>query len=335
MNLEFDFSPLASLLAVAWHTIGAPETRDRAGLGTKAFEREVVSFFAGLYCAKPDEIAGYAASGGTEANAWGCAQGRNRLPDAPLYFSDQAHFGVSRIARSLRMEPVCIRSLRDGRMDVSALHAECRRRRGRGAVVVATVGTTMLGAIDDISEISAAIQPAGSTHIHADAALGGLIAPFALTRVPFSFDVGADSIAVSCHKMIGIPMPCAMALARRDHIAAVSPVEYIGVGDSLLRCCRDGLAVLLVWYALRRLGYSGLAGRVQRCLRLSDYAVDRLEARGVHPWRGPCSTTVVFDRPREAVARRWSLAVEGSLAHLVVVPHVTRTSIDRLCRDLP
>lgn len=334
MNLEFDFSPLASLLGVAWDTIGAPDTQDRAGLGAKAFEREIVSFFARLYGAKPDEVAGYAASGGTEANAWGCAQGRSRLPDAPLYFSEDAHFGIPRIAEALRMEPVRVRSRRDGRIDISALHAQCRRRPGRGAVVVATIGTTMFGAIDDPAEVRAAAEPAGATHIHADAALGGLIAPFAPIDIPCGFDAGADSIAVSCHKMIGLPMPCAMALTRRDYLSTTAAVEYVGVGDNLLRCCRDGLAVLLIWYAIRRLGYPGLAARAHRCLRLSAYAVEQLEACGVRPWRNPCSTTVMFDRPREAVARRWNLAVEGPLAHLVVMPHVTYDSIDRLCRDL-
>lgn len=275
-----------------------------------------------------------AGGGGTEANMWGCAQGRARFPDAPLYFSEHAHFGIPRIADALRMQPIRIPTLRDGRMDPEALHQACARNPGRGAVVAATIGTTMFGAIDEIPVIRAATHPAGGTHIHADAALGGLIVPFAPNHIPWAFHAGTDSIAVSIHKMIGLPMPSAVALTWRHQVDAVSSVEYVGVDDTLLSCSRGGLAVLLTWYALRRLGRQGLAARARHCLQLSEYALDRLSDRGVRPWRNPASTTVVFDRPREAVTRRWNLAVEGRYAHLVVMPHVTAASIDLLCRDL-
>jgi histidine decarboxylase len=335
MNLEFDFAPLATLLGVGWHPIGAADTPDRAALGAKALERQIIEFFARLYGAKPDEITGYTASGGTEANLWGCLQGRGRFPDAPLYFSEAAHFSIPRIADTLRMRSVRIPARRDGSMDVAALRRACQRHPGRGAVVVATIGTTMLGAMDDVPAIDAATEAAGGTHIHADAALAGLIAPFAPVPIRWAFDAGADSIAVSGHKVIGLPMPCAVALARRGQLtAAPATIEYVDVGDNLVKCCRDGLAVLLLWYAIRRLGYEGLAARACHCLRLTDYAVERLRTRNVHPWRNPASTTVVFDRPREAVTRRWRLAVEGAHAHLVVMPHVTRESIDRFADDL-
>ncbi|MFJ4873376.1 pyridoxal-dependent decarboxylase [Streptomyces sp. NPDC088757] len=199
----------------------------------------------------------------------------------------------------------------------------------------ASTGTFRRAAIDEVPLLREAARPAGTVHLHVDAAPAGLIIPFAPVRLPFAFEAGADSIAVSGHKMIGLPMPCGIALARREPTTSTRQVEYVGIDDTLVRCRRDGLAVLLLWYALRRLGMKGLAARARHCLRLAEVAVEILRHVGVRPWCHPVSTTVVFDRPREAVARRWDLAAEGPLAHPVVMPHVTRESLQRLARALP
>jgi hypothetical protein len=44
---------------------------------------------------------------------------------------------------------------------------------------------------------------------------------------------------------------------------------------------------------------------------------------------------VVFERPREqAFVRKWQLACEGDIAHVVVMPHVTLDKLSEFVSDL-
>ncbi|MEU8877258.1 pyridoxal-dependent decarboxylase [Streptomyces javensis] len=171
--------------------------------------------------------------------------------------------------------------------------------------------------------------------MHVDGALGALVAAFAPNPPAWGFDAGADTLAISGHKLIGVPMPCGVVLAR-DHLVPSPGAagEYLGASDATLACSRDALAAVFLWYALRRLGRDGLAVRVARCLSVAAYAEHRIAALGRRSLRNPASLTVVFDRPAPHVCRRWHLAVEGHLAHLVAMPHVTRETVDRLLGDL-
>ncbi|MFJ9310801.1 pyridoxal-dependent decarboxylase [Streptomyces cyaneofuscatus] len=146
---------------------------------------------------------------------------------------------------------------------------------------------------------------------------------------------GADSIAVSGHKMIGCPVPCGIVLARADQVTGIrEPNVAVGADDDTLTGSRDALAPALLWRELRRLGRSGLTAQVRRCVRLAEYAADRLESYGHNPSHYPGSNTVVFDAPSQAVCDRWTLLYDGDRAHLNTMPHVTREHIDALCRDL-
>jgi histidine decarboxylase len=62
-----------------------------------------------------------------------------------------------------------------GEMDYDALALAAEARADRPAIIVATVGTTMTEAVDDVARIHAALDRAGvpSRHIHVDGALSG------------------------------------------------------------------------------------------------------------------------------------------------------------------
>ena len=47
------------------------------------------------------------------------------------------------------------------------------------------------------------------------------------------------------------------------------------------------------------------------------------------------SNTVVFERPKEeAFVRKWQLACQGDIAHVVVMPNVTLDKIEEFVTDL-
>jgi histidine decarboxylase len=135
--------------------------------------------------------------------------------------------------------------------------------------------------------------------------------------------------------MIGAPMPCGVALARKAHVERIArSVEYVRTLDTTLSGSRNALAPLMLWYAFKTVGLDGFRRRVASCFEVADYAIGRLKELGRHPWRHRFSNTVVFDRPSEAIVNRWQLAVKREIAHLLIMPHVDQARVDRFVDEL-
>ncbi|MFF8281725.1 pyridoxal-dependent decarboxylase [Streptomyces albus] len=342
-NMAFDDSDSGHLLAALANNVGDPDSEDASGVHTKVFEREVTAWFTALAQGDPGTTYGYVTSGGSEGITFGLYVGRRRLPHAPVYASSAAHYSVRKAADLLRMPLVTVECGPDGAMDAEALAKLCRAQRHedeaagrppRGAVLLATAGATMGGAFDDVPALREAAGAAGPCYVHTDAALGGIVAPFSTPRPAWGLGDGADSVSVSGHKFLGVPVPCGIVLARRELLPSFPVGEYVGARDHTLACSRSGLAAVLLWKRLRQLGTCGLRTLVHRCQDTAEYAVGALAAVGAHPRRHRHALAVTFDRPSEEVCRRWRLSAEGRRAQLIAMPHVTRRAVDELCAAL-
>ncbi|MGW1363052.1 histidine decarboxylase [Streptomyces chartreusis] len=340
-SLDFDYAALAPLLSVLANNVGDPASADASAIHAKAYEQAVIDYFAQSAGSDPDAVYGYLTTGGTEGLLFGMATARTALPHAPVYASDQAHYSVGKAARLLGLQLITVVSRPDGTMDPDDLRSKLHqqtvlapRNQSPGAIVLATIGTTMRGAYDDVTLLRDAAAMFGEVYVHADAALGGFIAAHAPSLPRWSFRHGADSVSISGHKMIGMPVPCGVVLARRHLVPDVTSAEYVQATDRTLGCSRSGLAAVLMWSALRRLGHTGMRTRVLGCLDVARYAADRLAAAGARPSRPTDSVVVCFDRPPPEVVDRWHLACEGDRAHIVTVAHVDRAAVDELCADL-
>ncbi|WP_406360575.1 histidine decarboxylase (plasmid) [Streptomyces sp. NBC_01544] len=340
--LDFDFSELGPMLSVFANNVGDAGSLDASAVHAKAFEQAVIGFFAETAGAAPEDVYGYLTTGGSEGILYGLATARRHLPHARVYASDQAHYSVHKAAQLLGLEVTTVASREDGTMDPAALrmhtfvHRRIRPRLGRGpgAIVLATIGTTMRGAYDDVTALRRVASTAGAVYVHADAALGGLVAAHAPSRPAWSFEHGADSVSMSGHKIIGSPVPCGVVLVRRELVTEAAGAEYVKATDHTLGCSRSGLAAMLMWSALRRLGHDGMRQRIRAGLEMADYATRRLASVGADPSRPTDSLVVCFDRPDPWIVDRWHLACEGDTAHIVTVAHVGRQQIDDLCADL-
>jgi histidine decarboxylase len=213
---DFDYSKLADLFAkYLLNNIGDPYVPGTWRGHTKSQEREVVDFCADLLRAPGDDRWGYVGSGGSESNLYALHLARTLLPKAFCYFSDSAHYSIDKHRRLLSLPAVRIRSDTYGEIDYDDLRAQINLRRDRPAIVVATVGTTMSEAVDEVRRIAAILDDLAvrERFVHADAALAGI--PLGLLessgRPGFDFADGADSIAVSGHKFLGSPLPCSVA----------------------------------------------------------------------------------------------------------------------------
>ena len=335
-NQRIDYSPLFPFLDYSVNNIGDPFHASNYWANSHEFEREVIASFARLMRIAPAEAWGYVTSGGTEGNMYGLYLARELFPNAMFYFSEDTHYSVLKNVRVLNARYIMIKRQENGEIDYGDLRDMIRVNRDVPAVIMANVGTTMRGAVDNIPQIRHILDEllVSNAYIHADAALSGMILPFVPEPQAFGFDAGIDSISVSGHKLIGAPAPCGVVLTKRPHVERVGrAVEYVGVHDTTLSGSRSGIAPLMLWYALNRYGDDGLQDLVSGMLENAEYAVQQFNRHGLKAWRHRNSVTVVFPKPPREVFRKWQIAPEGTEAHIITMPHVTREMIDELVND--
>ena len=335
-NQTYDFSSLLPFLAFSINNVGDPFHASNYWSNTHAFEREVISRFADLMRIDAGDAWGYVTSGGTEGNMYGLYLARELFPNAMFYFSEETHYSVLKNVRVLNARHIMIRRQDNGEIDYDDLRDMIRVNRDLPVVIMANVGTTMRGAVDDIPRIREILTDLAitSSYIHADAALSGMILPFVDDPQPYGFDAGIDSVSVSGHKMIGAPLPCGVVLTRRPYVERVGrAIEYVGVQDTTLSGSRSAFAPLLLWHAMARLGDAGFRRLVAGALETAEYAVGQFNERGIPAWRHRNSVTVVFPRPAPEVFRKWQMAPEAEITHVITMPHVTHEMIDELVDD--
>ena len=171
-NQIFDYSTLIPFLSYSINNLGDPFHQTNYWANTHEFEREVILHFAQLTGLEPDNAWGYVTSGGTEGNMYGLYLARELHPDGMLYFSEEAHYSILKSARVLNMPHTTIKRQHDGEIDYDDLRDMMTVHRDRPAIILATIGTTMRGAVDDIPTIRQIIDELGieEHYIHADAA---------------------------------------------------------------------------------------------------------------------------------------------------------------------
>ena len=335
-NQNFDYTALMPFLEHSLNNVGDPFHASNYKSNSHAFERDVIHRFAELLRVDPDDAWGYVTSGGTEGNMYGLYLARELFPNAIFYFSEETHYSVLKNVRVLNVRYIMIKRQENGEIDYDDLRDMVRVHRDVPAVIMASVGTTMRGAVDDIARIRAILTDLAVTnsYIHADAALSGMILPFVDDPQPFGFDAGVDSVSVSGHKLIGAPLPCGVVLTRRAHVERVGRViELVGVRDTTLSGSRSAMGPLMIWYAFARYGDGGFRRLVSGMLDTAEYAVGQFNDRGISAWRHRNSVTVVLPRPADEVIRKWQMAPEGDIAHIITMPHVTREMIDEIVSD--
>ncbi len=331
-----DFSALYPFMDFFINNIGDPYIESTYRINTHEIERSVIDWFRKILHGDAMDIWGYVTGGGTEGNMYGVYLAREMLPGGIVYYSEDSHYSVAKILRMVNARSIMIRSRPDGEIDYDDLDETIALHRDIPPIIFANIGTTMRGAIDNIDTIKSIMKRRAirNYYIHADAALSGMILPFVKDAQPFDFSAGIDSISISGHKMPGIPLPCGVALAKREHVNRIGrTVEYVGTNDTTVTGSRSGITPLFLWHLIQTVGENGLRKIVAGCLDTADYAIARFAAHDVTAWRHKNSLTVVFPRRNPDALRKWQIATQGGDAHLIAMPHVTKDHIDRFIQD--
>jgi glutamate/tyrosine decarboxylase-like PLP-dependent enzyme len=231
------------------------------GPATAALEKEVVAQLATMFGFGTH--LGHLTSSGTIANLEALFVARQTHPGKAIAHSADAHYTHGRMSHLLGVESVAVATTATGTIDLDAL--EDLLRDGRIGTVVATAGTTGLGAVDPIHEIVALCRRYGA-RVHVDAAYGGffrLIAddtPDGVTAAPFAAIADADSVVIDPHKHGLQPYGCGAVIFRDPGVARHylhdSPYTYftsdeLHLGEISLECSRAGAAAAALWLTLQ------------------------------------------------------------------------------------
>jgi histidine decarboxylase len=336
-NQIFNYSKLFRFLKFSLNNVGDPFDKGSTYLlNTHDFEKEVIDEFADIFHASKNDYWGYVTNGGSEGNLFGLYCARDVLPKGIVYCSEETHYSIFKNIHLLRMSSVKIEALPNGEINYSKLKDSLSANHTVPPIIVANIGTTMKGAVDNVSHILQILHQLKIEryYIHCDAALFGMLLPFLppLHSQAFDFRSGIDSLAISGHKMIGMPIPCGVVLTKKSHKdQIVRDIEYTGSKDSTITGSRNGFTPLLLWYEMiwreKRHVMEKLA---EECIKKAEYAKRKFHKHKIDAWRNENSIIVVFPRPSENTRNRWQLAVEKELAHIITLPQVTYKIIDTI-----
>ncbi|MEW6491807.1 MAG: histidine decarboxylase [Cyanobacteriota bacterium] len=333
-NLDYDYTPLLPFLQYTLNNLGDPYVASNYGIDSREFEQACLKWFAQLY--ELDDHWGYVNSCGTEGNLYGIFLGRELYPDGIVYSSRDTHYSIAKASRLFRIPHVIVESQDNGELNYEHLELSLRQNRHHPAIININLGTTLKGATDRVDRVLDLLEQLNidQFHIHCDGALGGLLLPFIEDAPKISFQQPIGSIAVSGHKFIGSPIPCGVVLTRREYVRKIEQdIEYIGSKDTTIMGSRCGLAPLFLWYAIATRG-EHFREEVKACVNNAHYLYNCLGKIDYSAMLNDFSTTVVLQKPDAEVCRKWQLATQGELAHLVVMQNITVDKIDLFMNDL-
>ena len=232
------------------------------GRASSEMEVEAVGEIAGMFGWR--EFLGHLTSSGTWANLEALWAAGQLAPGRRIVSSEQAHYTHQRISGVLKLNCAGIAADNRGRMSLDALEDELRK--GDVGAVVATLGTTAMGAVDPLDEILALKERYGF-RVHVDAAYGGYFGLIAdvldePARRAYAAMGRADSIAIDPHKHGLQPYGCGCVLFRDPAVGRFykhdSPYTYftskeLHLGEISLECSRAGAAAVALWATQRLL----------------------------------------------------------------------------------
>ena len=316
---------------------------------TAELEREVIQMFGSLL-SNPNAY-GYIVSGGTEANILALWTARNlaKRKKHEVILSVSSHFSFDKAADLLGLKLIKIELNNRFQVDIKAVEETIT---SNTVAIVGNVGTTDLGVVDPIPELSK-IALANDIYLHIDAAFGGFVLPFlknlGLPAPAFDFRFpGVHSITIDPHKMGLAPIPAGGILFRDTSI--VEPigmkVSYLAGGEANLATLvgtRSGASSIAVWALLMHLGRAGYEAVVKRCMKLTWALAEGVrQIDGVSLVTQPTINIVGIKSDgldvqlitKELRKKGWAISFFPHHIRTVVMPHTKLSHVKAFLDDL-
>lgn len=277
------------------------------------------------------------------------------LTPTVFFTRGSTHYSVPKVAEILHLNIRYVAANSDGSMNMDGFYKEILLHVGAHPyspiIVVANIGTTITGAIDNvpaIKKILTTVRPNLIHTIHLDGALTGfvlpILKPFGEVKNYFTA-IGVNTIAVSAHKYPGLSQPCGIVLAQREFFEksfekSERSVEYVGgILDFTISGSRSGLNVLMFYHALVTLGLNKsndkLIKMVNTNMENAKYLYDQLvKIYGLDSVQYPFHFNVMFPKPSKRLTKKYQLMVTGNVATICVLSNVTKKLINEFIDEL-
>jgi tyrosine decarboxylase / aspartate 1-decarboxylase len=320
--------------------------------GSKEIEEKYLYFLKKLLNA-PKESQGIIGSGGTESNISAIWLAKKLNPSKKeIIIPESAHFSFEKIASIMDVKLIPIKLNQNYQIDIKEVQ---KKINSKTLAVIGIAGTTELGVIDSIPELSDICEKQ-DIFLHIDAAFGGYIIPF-LKKLGYNvpdFDFknpGVCSITIDAHKMGCSAIPLGSLILRNkewlEKISVDTPYISSARQPGIL-ATRSAAPVAAAYAVAEYLGMKGYTNLVKKCMDNTFYTVKKINDIGLKLVLKPTMNIIAIklNNPEKIVAL---LTKKGykinkmdrlSSARIVFMPHVTKKIItkflpvlEKTCRD--
>ncbi|MEE1128411.1 MAG: tyrosine decarboxylase MfnA [Methanobrevibacter sp.] len=320
--------------------------------GTKHIENDVIKFIGNLLSL--EKPYGNIVTGGTEANLMAIRAARNHarkykgIVDGEIIIPDSAHFSFKKAADMLNLKIVEAELGDDFRINVESVKNAISENT---VAIVAIAGTTELGLIDPIEEISK-IAHENNIYFHVDAAFGGFSIPFlkeAGYELPvFDFSLeGVCSITVDPHKMGLAPIPAGGIIFRKKEYLQVMAIDspYLTVKtQSTIVGTRLGASSAATYAIMKYFGKKGYSKIAQNLMENTYFLKEGLENIGYDVVCEPELNILAFNHPNieahdfakklDGLGWKVSVAKCPIAIRIVLMNHIKKSHLKELLEDL-
>ena len=320
--------------------------------GTKHIEEEVIKSIGKLLSL--DKAYGNIVTGGTEANLMAIRAARNHarkykgITHGEIIIPESAHFSFKKAADMLNLKIVETKLDDDYKIDVESVKESIS---DKTVAIVAIAGTTELGLIDPIEEISK-IALENNIYFHVDAAFGGFSIPF-LRQLGYDLPVfdfsleGVCSITVDPHKMGLAPIPAGGIIFRCEEYLEVMAVDspYLTVKtQSTIVGTRLGASSAATYAIMKYMGKSGYSKVAKTLMDNTQFFSEGLKELGYEIICEPELNIVAFNHPNmdtnilaeklENLGWKVSVAKCPVSIRIVLMNHIKKNHLEELLKDL-
>jgi tyrosine decarboxylase/aspartate 1-decarboxylase len=294
-----------------------------------------------------EEACGRVVSGGTEANLIALLAARtigfgNGIRNPEVIAPKSIHFSIEKAAYILGIKLILTAVDHNYKAIVSDIEEHITPNT---VAIFATVGTSELGAIDDIQSI-AELAVEHDIYFHVDAATGGFFVPFMERKIPFDFSLdGVKSITVDPHKFGLTVIPAGYILFRNRELQMSARFEshYVGTKDHhTFTGTRPGAGVVSAFAVVNYFGRAGFERLTAECIDKRNYLIDELRRNSWNILIEPemAIVAVKCDKPKEILdgleRQGWiaSLSKRNRAIRIVIHHHLTKPHLAEFVRVL-
>ncbi|MBA2422876.1 MAG: aminotransferase class I/II-fold pyridoxal phosphate-dependent enzyme [Chitinophagales bacterium] len=288
-----------------------------AGPGAVRMENLLIQWIAGIM-KYPSQAIGNLTSGGSIANLIGivCARDASQIKScdfdkAVIYLTKQVHHSVDKAIRIAGLKECIVRRIpmdAGYRMKADDLRRAIEHDKSKGLIpflVIASAGTTDVGAVDPLEEIGAIAQKQNIWY-HIDAAYGGF---FMLTEEGEKKLKGiesSDTLVVDPHKGLFLPYGSGVLLAKdgkqlkashsyqanymQDASQTTEEISPADVSPELTKHFRG----LRLWLPLKLMGVKPFSACLEEKLLLTKYFYHEIQRIGFEVGEKPDLSVVTY-----------------------------------------